>query len=82
MEECIHVDQSSVRPGAFSHVGEFFVAVGLAVGHPRPAAFLNQPQAHNILQQANLAAIADFVRQIQRHSFIADNGMVNLYTHQ
>ena len=58
---------------ASSLPGQFFVAEILALSLPCPAAFLNQPQTHDVLQKPDRAADPTFVRKVVTKRAIIDN---------
>ena len=55
------IDQRAEGLGPFGHLGEFLIAVIVAMLLPIPAAFLHEPQAHDIFQKSHAVANAHFV---------------------
>ena len=78
----IGIDKRSERSGIASDLGQQPVVVGRTASFERLAAFLNQPQTHDVLEQAVRAVDTTFVGDVQLQCPLRQDGMRQFETHQ
>src|SRR5215208_3035363 len=71
-EECrmVGVDQRAGGRSIFGQVGQFLIGVILAFPRPLPAAFLEDPEPHHVLQQACPPPETSLVGKVRLHRFL------------
>ena len=71
------------RPSsARGHLRQFGVVVIVSFLLPVPAAFLHEPEAHDVFQEPDLAADASLVGVVVAECFVIDDGLIELDAHQ
>ncbi len=65
-----------------SHAGQFIVGVRLACSAPFTAAFLDQPESHDILEEAKGVVDAALVGKVVVQALVGDDWVVELDTHE
>ena len=78
----IGIDDADERPGLGGHLGELGIVPFLAVGRPPAPALLHQPQAHDVLAEAEGAARAALVGEVVAQALGVMIGFRHLGAHE
>ena len=78
----VGIDQRLERLAALGHLGELGVAVIVPLALKLSAAFLHQPQAHDVLEEADRAADAALVGVVVTERFGVDDWLRDFDAHQ